>query len=218
MILKTLVISVLIIMSTISSFAQEDAKERIAALKERGKQAIIWESIKDMENAYSETLGCWDLTAYKVTVLANSEEMKVLYKLPSIVILPLNTRFYGNLAGDVLNDRFTMEVLANPSDFEGPIQYYPEFPAYAMLEQIDFVIEAINKAQGEGSFTEEQFEGNMEIREYANFYDVIIRSGASVSYFKVEKTTGRYYDERHRQVKLPPQIEDKFVEIKDQKE
>lgn len=215
MMLKTLAISVLIIMSSITSFAQEDAKHRIAALKERGKQAIIWESIKDMENAYSETLGCWNLTAYEVTVLVNSEEMKVLYKLPSIVILPLNTRFYGNLAGDVLNDRFTMEVLANPSDFDGPIQYYPEFPEYEMLEQMDFVIEAINTVRGEGSFSRHNFEGQMEIRENTNFYAITNRSGASVSYFKVEKKTGRLYDERHRQVKLPPQLEDKFVEIKD---
>ncbi len=194
-------------------FAQQYDAYRIEALKEKGRQAIIWESINDMQTSYSETLGCWNLTAYEVTVLSNDKEMKVLYRLPSIIFLPINTRFYGNLAAEVISHRFSMEVLANPSDFEGPIQYYPEYLDGEVLDQMDFVIEAINKAQG--AFVRKDFDGNMEIREYETFYRIKISSGSSIAYLKVEKKTSRVYDERHRQVKLPPQIENGFVEIKD---
>jgi len=182
-------------------------------LKKRGKQAIINESLKDMEASFPKTLGCWNLMAYQVSVFANDEELKVIFRLPAIVFLPLNSLYYGNLAGDVINDRFTMEVLANPSDFEGPILYYPEYPDYEILEQIDFVIDAINAEQGAGSFNKNEFDGHMEIRENEIFYLVTVRSGATLSYFKIEKKTGRYYDESHRHVKLPPQLEDELVEI-----
>jgi len=208
---KTVVVLVLFAIGIQNCMAQRE----IESLKELSQLQIIRLAVIDMQDSFEETRDNFDLTAYKESVWANKTEMKVLFRLPKIIFLPLNTSFYGNLSGDVINKRFSMEVLANPPEYNGPTGFFHQFLEYETLEQIDFVIEAINKAQGEGSFNEEGFEGNMEIREYANFYDVITRLGATNTYFKIEKKSGRYYDERHRQVKLPPQLEDEFIEIKE---
>ena len=208
---KSLAVSVLLAIGIQNCMAQRE----IEALKELGQLRIIRLAVMDMQDSFEETQDNFDLTAYKESVWANSKEMKVLFKLPKIVFLPINSSFYGNLAGDVINKRFSMQVLANPTDYNGPTGFYPSYPEYEILEQIDFVIEAINKAHGEGAFTQEEFEGNIEIRENANFYDIITRLGATNTYFKVEKKTGRLYNERHRAVRLAPQVEDGFIKIID---
>ncbi len=190
------------------------AMQKIEEYKEKGRQIIIRTAVLDMQDSFEETRDNFDLTAYDISVWENSQELKILFKMPSIIFLPINTSFYGNLAGELVSHHFSMEILANPSNFDGSIGFYPQYPEFEILEQIDFVIDAINEAHGQGSFNKEAFVGRMEIRKQASFYDINIRSGALVSYLKVEKSTGKVFDERHRQVKLPPQVEDKFVEIK----
>lgn len=192
--------------------SQMTRKEKLIEYKKLGKEDLTRLAIEDMLQIEDENLKYWDLTAYKVQVLYNEKDLMVYFTLPNIVFLAINHSYYSNLYGDVLSDRFVMEVIANPSNYEGTPQFYKSFLDAEELFQVDFVLNAINTAD-KTSYTYQDYEGKMEIRENSKHYAVRMHFPSQIIYFKIEKETGRKYDERSRNISLKKK--EYFIEIED---
>lgn len=157
-------INILSIGLVLGWFTANAQKEKITEYKAKGTQFIIRRAVLDMQDSFEETRDNFDLTAYDVSVWTNNQELKVIFKLPPIVFLPANSSFYGNLAGKVISHRFSMEILANPSDFEGYVRFYPQYLEAETLYQIDFVIDAMAQEFKSKKLDKERFEDKRNLK------------------------------------------------------
>ena len=198
---KLIMITILFI-GIVNCFAQmTDKSNKVETYKKLGKDAIVRMAVNQLISQYGKELGCWDLSAYIPKVYASDIDIKVIFELPKIVFLPINSSFYGTLSGSVIKEHFTMEVLANPSDFDCKINYLSQYLNSETLDLIDFVKESINKSTKIESFSEEEFLDKMIIMEHKDYYAITVKGGIQNTYYKVKKVLGEIYDVTHRHIK-----------------
>lgn len=168
-----------------------------------GKDSIIQLALKKIERAglsIDEEVSIENFTQIKV--LTDGKEVWVSFSNP-IKYLPKKTVFYFDVGIGILEGIISRNPVSNPVDYnEKTISFYKETKETKM--NIQFVFEAINKSGKIGLIDIENFEDDMIIREYENYYDISIVSEFQESSYKIEKISAKIYDSEHAHLVPPP--------------
>lgn len=188
-----------LILTCATCFAQETKMTKeVEEILLLGKDSIVQIALKNIGREVS-------LESFnKITVSTDGREIWVSFSNP-IKYLPQETIFYFDVAVGLLQNLVSMGPISNPLDYnEKNISFYKETEEIKM--NIQFVLEAINKSSEVGSIDITDFEDNMIIREYENYYDISIVSEFQESSYKIEKVSGKIYDTEHAHLE-PANIE-----------
>ena len=151
----------------------------------------------------------------KIIVRASSKEVYVSLLTP-IKYLPINSAFYFDVEVALIEKSTSYHDYSNPKGFN---EDKMDLPFYKQTEEgkknIQFVIEAIKKS---APFDVSKFEESMIIRDDTDFYDINVESDYYHSWYKIEKLTGKIFDEGHAHFEQPPTSDaghqEIFIEIK----
>ncbi|GMN07673.1 hypothetical protein MTsPCn5_30620 [Croceitalea sp. MTPC5] len=214
-IFKILFLFNLILNYTTCCYSQETKMDiEVEEIVLLGKDAIIQLALKKIKEAgLSTDEGISIANFTQIKVLTDGKEVWVSFSNP-IKYLPKKTVFYFDIGVGLLEGTVSTNRVSNPEDYdEKKIPFYKETKETKM--NIQFVLEAINESGEVGEIDIANFEDNMIIREYENYYDLSIVSESQESYYKIEKTSGKIYDSEHAHLVPPPNTgdEDKFKEI-----
>lgn len=178
-------------------FSQEiQMTQQVEEIIKSGKDSIINRALKlldkDLEVKNFE----------KIEVLTNGNDVLVSFSNP-IKYLPRDTAFYFD-AGIYLIEKLSFyNPVSNPDDYIiGNISFYR--PTDEAEKNIQFVIDAINKFDKVGSFGRKVFNDELIIREQTHYFDVTVISKFIESLYKIDKSSGHIYDERHAHLIDPP--------------
>lgn len=171
-------------------FSQEiQMTEQVDKIIKSGKDSIINKALKLLDK---------DLEVKnfaKIEVLTNGKDVFVSFSNP-IKYLPQNTALYFD-AGIYLIEKLSFYYpVSNPDDYiTGNTSFYR--PTDEAEKNIQFVIDAINKSDKVGSFDRKVFKDELIIREQTHYFDVTVISEYIESLYKIDKSSGNIYDERH---------------------
>ncbi len=208
---KILIVFNLILSCTVCYSQNTKMDKEVKEVLLLGKDSIIQLALKKIEKAdlsIDEGVSIENFTQIKV--LTDGKEVWVSFSNP-IKYLPQKTVFYFDVGIGLLEGIISKNRVSNPGDYdEKTIPFYKETKETEM--NILFVFEAINKSGEIGSIDIANFEDNMIIREYENYYDISIVSEFQESSYKIEKTSGKIYDSEHAHLVPPPNMgnEDKY--------
>ncbi len=211
-IFKILILFNLILNYTTCCYSQDPKKDKdVEEIILLGKDSIIQLALKKIERAGLSTDEGVNIESFtQIKVLTDGKEVWVSFSNP-IKYLPPKTVFYFDVGIGLLEGIVSRNRVSNPEDYdEKTISFYKETKETEM--NIQFVFEAINKSGEIGSIDITNFEDNMIIREYENYYDISIVSESQESSYKIEKTSGKIYDSEHAHLVSPPNMgdEDKY--------
>ncbi len=172
-----------------------------------GKDSIIQLALKKIEKAALPPDGGVSIENFsQIKVLTDGKEVWVSFS-NLIKYLPKKTVFYSDVGIGLVKGIISRNRVSNPVDYsEKIISFYKETKEVKM--NIQFVLEAINKSGEIGSIDITNFEDNMIIREYDNYYGISIVSESQESSYKIEKVSGEIYDSEHAHLVPPPNMED----------
>ncbi len=172
-----------------------------------GKDSIIKLALKKIEKAGLPSNGGVSIENFsQIKVLTDGKEVWVSFS-NLIKYLPQKTIFYSDVGIGLLKGIISRNRVSNPVDYsEKIISFYKETKEAKM--NIQFVLEAINKSGEIGAIDITNFEDNMIIREYDNYYGISIVSESQESSYKIEKVSGEIYDSEHAHLVPPPILED----------
>lgn len=162
-----------------------------------GKNSIVQFAL----NLFDGKMGIQNFNKIKVTT--NGKEIYVSFRNP-IKYLPIESVFYFDAGVNLLEKVTVCSPVSN-----GIVEYKNKIiPFYKETQEtkmnIQFVIEAINKNREVGSIDRANFEDDMIIREYENYYDISIVSEFQESSYKIEKISGKISDAEHAHLAPPP--------------
>jgi hypothetical protein len=152
----------------------------------------------------------------QIKIMTDGRTVYVLFRNP-IKYLPLNSVYYFDFNVEVIDKVVTYGPVSN-GVFE-PEKKVPVFKETKEIKgNIQFVMDAINKSDEVGSINTDNFEDEMEIREYESYYSILIVSEFQESSYKIEKKSGKIYDSEHAHLLPPPVFEEEnkyeFKELK----
>jgi hypothetical protein len=147
-----------------------------------------------------------DREAYEIHVSTVEGDAYVSFTMP-IKYVPLDTAAYYGVTVDLTNEFVYYSSLSNPEgyyDGTGKVGFYE--PTEEDRKSIDFVAEAISRDSG-FDFRLEKPQDEMVIYERDTHFTVTVTSRYQESFYKIEKETGRIYDEGHAHLVPPPEID-----------
>lgn len=158
----------------------------------------------------------------KIVVSANKKSVWVSFLYP-IKYIPLYSVNYYDISVDIVGKQIVYGPLSNPLDYL-PSQQNISFcvPSADSEKNIQFVINAINKKasltveQNKKTFIE-NLNGTLTIRENKNYFAIESISETVEALYKIDKGSGKIYDEQYNPLVPPPEdenMEDKLKEIK----
>ncbi len=182
--------------------------KEVEEIVQQGKDSIIQLALKLIDGEV--TIDSFT----KIRIMVSSKEVYVSFLTP-IKYLPLNSAYYFDLEVSLIEKTTSFHNYSNPKVYN---EDKMDLPFYKETEEgkknIQFVIEAIKKW---APFDVSKFEDSMIIRDDIDFYDINAESEYYHSWYKIEKLTGKIFDEGHAHFEQPPTIEgDKeiLIEIK----
>ncbi len=139
----------------------------------------------------------------KINVTTNGKDVFVSLRNP-IKYLPIETGFYFDVEISVLEKTARYGPIFNGimDSKKDAIPFYSQTKEIG--QNIQFVIESINRSASVGSIDAANFEDDMTIREHENYYDIIVVSEFQESSYKVEKTSGKIFDAEHAHLSPSP--------------
>tara|TARA_R110000868_G_scaffold45958_5_gene152202 strand:+ start:10259 stop:10819 length:561 start_codon:yes stop_codon:yes gene_type:complete len=151
----------------------------------------------------------------KIKVMTNGKTVYVSFLNP-IKYLPMDSVFYFDYGVNLLEEIVTYGPVSNGIfDSDKKIPLYK--PTKETKKSIQYVMDAINKSDEIDVIAAVELEEDMTIREYENFYSILVVSEFHESSYKIEKITGKIYDTTYAPLVPPPIFEDedasKFIEI-----
>lgn len=175
-----------------------------------GRDSIIQTALKIIDKDIS-------VDEYQVKVMASNTDIYTTFTMP-IKFSPLNSKYYYGVYVNLIDKMTSKNMISNPKDFESDADISFFKNTEESLSQILFVIKGINNYDAIGSIDDiKGFEDDMTIIEFDAYYDVIVLSDFQESWYKVEKSTGRVYDEGHAHLILDEDNESEkedYTEIK----
>jgi hypothetical protein len=162
-----------------------------------GKDSIVQLALKLID----EKAGMRNFTEIKV--MTNGKEVYVSFRNP-IKYLPIKSVFYFDVRVSLFE-----KITSYGPVFNGTVEYDKmNIPFYKETKEtkmnIQFVIEAINKSAEVGSIDMANFDDNLIISEYENYYDIRVVSEFQESSYKIEKISGKISDAEHAHLVPPP--------------
>lgn len=195
---KISLIFLLIINHTICFSQEVKMSKEVEKILQLGKDSIIQLGLKLIDKEVS-------LESFsQIKITTNGEEVFVLYKNP-IKYLPIKSKFYFDIGVRILASTTSINSVSNPVNYPDKtiIPFYTQ--TKKMKKSIQFVIESINKSSGTDSPLDiTNFEDEMIIRENENYYDILVLSKYQESSYKIEKVSGKIYDDQHAHLEPPP--------------
>ena len=147
----------------------------------------------------------------KVKIMTNGKDVFVSLRNP-IKYLPIKSVFYFDVMISIIEKTSNYSPVSNGVVYNerDTIPFYKQ--TKGIKKNIQFVIKSINGSTVVGSIDTASFVDDMIIREYENYYDIIVVSEFQESSYKVEKTSGNIYDAEHSHL-VPPPIENENKDI-----
>lgn len=196
------------IFKCISQTFQKDCNEVIHF--DENKLEYISQAIKYANSKISFVIAAQDFETVDV-YQNNKNEICVLFTNP-VKYIPKNTSSYVyDLLVNLTAKSISYGPISNPKEF---VEKTPEkvslFKRTEQSEQaIQFVFQSINKKckqqSGNSCLTGSDINGSMIIREDSSYYAIERLSEFQESYFKVEKSTGRIFEETHNHLAKNPE-------------
>ena len=182
--------------------------KEVDEILQQGKDSIVQLALKLIDG---------DVTVEnftKIIVMAGNKEVYVSLLTP-IKYLPINSAYYFDVEVALIEKSTSYHDYSNPNGYK---EDKMDLPFYIETKEgkknIQFVIEAIKKR---APFDISKFEDSMIIRDDTDFYDIKVESDYYQSWYKIEKLTGKIFDEGHAHFEQPPTIgaddEEIFIEI-----
>ncbi|MDO5989319.1 hypothetical protein Q4Q39_18090 [Flavivirga amylovorans] len=192
----------------------KEVKELIAL----GKDSIVELALKSLNSrSYQTNEKASKENFKKIEVCTNGKIIYVSFFNP-IKYIPQKTVFYCDVLVGLLGGVSSKDAVSNPADYGSTIPNY-KIPFYKetkeMKRNMQFVFEAIDKSNEIGSVGGiSNFVDDMTIREYENYYDILVLSESQESSYKIEKITGKIYDDQHAHLEPDPfEIENEYKDI-----
>jgi len=136
----------------------------------------------------------------EVKILTNGEEVSVYFATP-IEYLPKSEKFYFGARVNLLSKRVHYNSLVYyyaPGDYNREaVLHYNRTQTKVVKEKVLFVLKALKDSRYSGSINIVEFDDEMTIREYENYYGVGIFLGEIQAGYKIDKASGEVYDEYH---------------------
>ena len=171
--------------------------KEVEEIVQLGKDSIVQLALKSMDRK----VGIQNFS--KIDVTTDGKNVFVSLRNP-IKYLPIETGFYFDVEISVLEKTASYCPVVNwiVDSEKDSIPFYSE--TKEINQNIQFVIESMNRSTAVGSIDASNFEDDMTIREHDNYYDVIVVSALQESSFKVEKTSGKIIDVEHAHLTPSP--------------
>lgn len=146
----------------------------------------------------------------KIKVKTNGKEVHVSLQNP-IKYLPIKSIYYFDVGVSIFNKKINYNSISNGVfNNKSNIQFYKRTRETDKI--IQFIIESINKSNKVDKINIENFDNDMIIREYKNYYDITVISKLQESFYKIEKKSGKIYDPEHNNL-IPSPEENDWKEI-----
>jgi hypothetical protein len=142
----------------------------------------------------------------KISVITNGEVIYVSFMNP-IKYLPMNSVFYFDFGVNLLEKTVTYGPTSN-GDFDPEKKITPYIQNNENKQAIQFVLDAIAKSDELNSIDIVTFTDNMEIKEFEDYYDVLVVSDNVESMYKIKKASGKVYDLVSNSLVPPSEFED----------
>jgi len=167
-----------------------------------GKNAVIQLALKSVNELHTVTKKVTKEDFNYIRISTNGKEIKVLLN-NSITYLPEKSMFYyGAIVHLLEKNARSINRVANPPDYsQDDIVFYTETKKNKKSKE--FVLETLNFS----SIDIANFQDEMIIREYEDYYDMYVESETQVSFYKIEKISGKIYDDGHEHFIPPPSFE-----------
>ncbi|UXP30836.1 hypothetical protein N6H18_10775 [Reichenbachiella agarivorans] len=144
----------------------------------------------------------------KIRVMTDGREVYVSFQNP-VKYLPMNSAYYFDLNVSLLDQVTSYGAVTNGIvRAEEKPRFYQQ--TQETKENIQFVVDAINRSDATGTINLADFKNEMTIREQKQYYDITVISAFQESSYKIEKTSGKLYNVEHAQL-VPPPFEDERV-------
>jgi hypothetical protein len=180
--------------------------KEVEKIVQLGKDSIVQLALK----LINKKVGVENFT--RIKVMTNGKDIFVSFRNP-IKYLPKKTAFYFDIGVSLFEKTISLNSISNPEGYNKKnILFYTDTEETKM--NISFVIQAINTSNNVDSIDVENFEDDMIIRENKNYYSITVSSEFYNSWYKMEKFSGKLYDQGHDH-SIPDEIdnEDTFKEI-----
>jgi hypothetical protein len=154
----------------------------------------------------------------KISVFANDDEIHIEFE-NQIKFIPLNTEFYYDVTVQLVHSCISYSIYSNGEHEKNSLETNFFKPTAESENAIRFVMGVINRSEGRNENESRQeflkdFEGDLVIRDAKDHYDITRTSEWQESWYKIDKTTGKIYDEGHAHLEpVSMEGENKLVEI-----
>ena len=189
--------SIMIYLSFIQNEVIAQNNPNFKHLIQLGKDSLIQQAIEWLGDDAS-------LTDFKkVEVKSNGKEILVSFLNP-IKYIPQQSAFYYDVHVYLIENSMVKSPCANPVDSNLIADTFFK-PSEDSNQKIKFVIDAINKNQNLGQIGNiDEFEYQMIIRENEQYYEITIWSTQQESEYKIDKISGKVFDEQHATLEPNP--------------
>ena len=146
-----------------------------------------------------------DPSLYTAQVLGGERQTCVRFFLP-VQYVPLDSAAYYEVTIDTTDGTTYYSALYNPPEQSGETDalcFYE--PTERDLGALDFVADALSREMG-FDFRTEDPDGTMIIYEKETHFDITVVSPFQESWYKIDRRTGRMYDEGHAHLVPPPEF------------
>ena len=206
--IKTFLIIQFILSNSICYSQNIKMNKEVEDLIQQGKDSIVQLALKLIDGKVTVDYFT------EIVVRASSKEVYVSFLTP-IKYLPLNSAYNFDVEVLLIEKGTSYHNYSNPKGYNEDMM---DLPFYKETEDgkknIQFVIEAIKKR---APFDVSKFEDSMIIRDDTDFYDINVESDYYHSWYKIEKLTGKIFDEGHAHFEQPQTLEadnqEIFIEI-----
>ncbi|MGB4775531.1 MAG: hypothetical protein WBP45_10185 [Daejeonella sp.] len=224
-ILKSLLL-IALLMTSSTGFSQDSLmRTEVERIKQLGRDSIIKLGLQMVQESFRFNKRITINNFDKITVLANKTSVKVLFSNP-IRYVPLNSTYLYDVDVNITGEGLTYESSSNPKGRNYNDDLIPFFLSTKGSEKnTQFVIEALNKDEDEPSTNFKnkkdlikKLDGSLIIRENKTYYDIERISKYQESFYKIDKKSGKIYDENHNHLIPAPQDEDDHDPLQEYKD
>ena len=198
------------------------ANSRVKKFKKLGRERIIQLAAEELRREADSESNFKVENFDQIKVMASEKNIYVTFSM-SFRYVPLNSSAYYGVYVSLTEDMMSYRSHDNREDEYNYRQLLKFFvPRKESKKAIAFVINAINKSGKVGSIDNGKLPENdyMIIRDKPSYYGIERVSRVSkyvLSFYKIDKISGKIYDATHEQLAPLPEEnnEEKFEEIKD---
>ncbi|MFP4563479.1 MAG: hypothetical protein ACLFRY_09235 [Spirochaetia bacterium] len=143
---------------------------------------------------------------YEIEVSTRRDETYVSFSMP-VKYVPLDSAAYYGVTVNITTKTLYYSSLSNPEDsYEGTEALGFFEPCGTDLQDLDFAADAIYREMG-FDFRIEKPRDEMVIYERDAHFEVTVISPYQESWYKIDRRTGRLYDDGHAHLIPPPETD-----------